>query len=175
MAELIPQSVDPSKRQSVDQEVEQLLTVLRDEQLRESEPERVVQAILQLGRMKCIAAIDDLVQLLTFRRTLEWEKGKETGELIIELQAMSTDGRYPATGALLQIGKPSLPALIKVIETYASGSLESENAIFTVRMIFADKSSEGVQYLRKAAAKASSSEAAQRLWDAAERAPKFVP
>jgi hypothetical protein len=165
------QSGTASKQQPVVEEVRQLIKMLRDERLRMSEPERVVQAIERLGRMRSVEAIDDLKALLTFRRTFEWERGRP-GDMYVELQLMTTDGRYPAVGALFQIGRPSLPTLVSVIQAHEPSSLETENAIFTVMLIYREEPSEGVEYLRKAATKVSSSEEAQRLLDAAEHAKR---
>lgn len=153
------------------QESMQLLTILRDEQIREREPERVIKAIEHLGQMKSIAAIDDLVQLLTFKQSFPWKN--RNLDIVEEDHPITPLSRYPAAGALFQIGKPALPALIKVIETEETGSLAGENAIYTVTQIFRDSPTKGVEYLRDAAANASSPQAARRLSGAAARVKRF--
>ena len=153
------------------QEQRELLTIVRDKQLLERDPERVAKAIERLGEIRSIAAINDLVDLLTFKRIFEWDS--ERNGIIDEPHFISITGRYPAAGALFQIGKPALPALIKVIGTEKTGSLAGENAIYTVTQIFRDSPAEGVSYLKDAAANASSAQAARRLSYAAERVKRF--
>jgi hypothetical protein len=170
MAALKVQSVDTSKWQSVNQDVTQLIAILRDERLRKSEPEHVVQVIQRLGQMRAVEAIDDLIVLLAFKQPLEWEK-EEPSDFYAEISAIGPDRRYPAIGALFQIGKPALPALINVIATHENGSLESENALYTIFAILREEPpSAWVEYLRESAAHASSPEATQRLLHAAESA-----
>ena len=149
-----------------DEKVEKLLSTLRDKRLRESDPTRLVEAIQQLGRMKAAAAIADLVDLLTFRRTWPWET---PGGPIDEIHTITPAGRYPAVGALMEIGKPSVPAVTKVIEEKASDSLEVANALEVVRFIFRERPPAAVEYLQGAAAKAASTETAERLRKAAEK------
>src|SRR5215211_5989992 len=62
------------------QESMQLLTILRDKQIREREPERVAKVIERLGEMKSVEAIDDLVQHLTFSRNIQQEK---VGDVVV--------------------------------------------------------------------------------------------
>jgi hypothetical protein len=83
---------------------------------------------------------------------------RRPSDFYAEITSIGTDRRYPATGALFQIGRPALPALIKVIETHESSSLESENAIYTVEGIFREALAEGTKYLREAAVRALSPE-----------------
>lgn len=137
------QTENDSSGSSMSEEVKQLLTIVRDQQLRESDNERVVIAIKRLGEMKATPAIDDLVQLLTLRRVLGGTM--KTGGAVVYFTPESVFGRYPATQALYWIGKPSLPALIKVIGAEEGGSLASENAIHTVAQIFGDAPSQGVK------------------------------
>jgi hypothetical protein len=169
----VGQPLSRHKQQSAaeGQESMQSLTILRDEQLRVREPERVIKAIEQLGQMKSIAAIDDLVQLLTFKQSFPWEN-RNLG-MVEEDHPITPLSRYPAAGALFQIGRPALPVLIKVVEAEETGSLASENAIYTVTQIFRDSPAGGVEYLRDAAAKASSAQAARRLSGAADRVKRF--
>ena len=153
---------------SENEEVKQLLTVLRDEQMRNSEPSRVVAAIKRLGEMKATTAIDDLIQLLTFKHVYEWEMSG------VDLRTTSIFRRYPATHALFQIGKPSLPALVKVIGTDERGSLASENARNTLMEIFRWNPLEGVEYLRKASLNAPTLGSGMLLSEAAEKSAEMI-
>lgn len=147
-------------------EVSTLISVLRDSRLRQDDPERVIKAIERLGDLKAAAAVDDLIQLIAFRRTFSWERN---GGSILELQPITPGNRYPAVSALFQIGKPALPALVKVIEGSESNSLENQNATYAVQSIFRDNLREGVKYLREAATQSFTRLMAQRLSTAARR------
>lgn len=160
--EELKQFINVEVKQPGGKEVKELLTTIRDEQLRQNNPERVIQAITQLGERRGVEASDDLTQLLTFKRSLESD--------VTQIRS-HFDDLYPARSALFLIGKPSLPALIKAIESHESDSLASENAINTIMAIYQDSPSEGVEHLREAS-KSSSPEGSQRLLKAAEIAAK---
>jgi hypothetical protein len=85
-----------------------------------------------------------------------------------EIHTITPGERYPAAGALMEIGRPCLPAVVKVVAQNASDSLESRNALEIVRVLFRYDLAGGVDYLNEAAEKASSPEAAKRLRKAAE-------
>jgi hypothetical protein len=55
------------RQQSLLSATEDLIVVLRDSKLQKSDPERVTSAIRLLGERKSVLAIDDLINLLTFR------------------------------------------------------------------------------------------------------------
>ncbi len=147
-------------------ELEKLLNTIRDTNLQETDPNRVIKAIQRLGELRDPAAVDDLVPLLTFRRWYPWEKDPHAKIDAVEPIGPST--RYPAVGALMDIGKPSLPALIKVIENHEPHSLETENAMHVVTYLSRDKRPEYIDYLKEAANKAPTPQAAERLSKAAE-------
>jgi hypothetical protein len=109
--------------------------------------------------MKCVDAIDDLIALLTYRF-----------RLTSPMQPPFTASSYPATEALMIIGKPALPALVKLIETHDAACLVSKNARFTVRCIFSYREKEGDEFFRQAADKAATPEAKERLLRALETA-----
>jgi len=146
-------------------EIQALMGILQDEQAHKDRSDLLLYAIERLGELRATAAIDHLVKLLTFRRTFKLEEvsGGRANKPVTPL------GRYPAAGALAQIGKPALPALVKVIESNESGSDVSEAAIWTVREIFRPVPAERGMYLREAAAKASDTEGARRLRLAAKK------
>lgn len=143
--------------------VEELLAIIRDERLRGEDQSRVARAMYRLGEIHAVEAIDDLTGLLTYRRSFESDETRVNN--LIE-----PTSRYPAIGALYAIGEPSLPALLKVIEEHESGSRPSDNAIFTVKIIYKERPGRAVEYLREAATRATSPEAARRLSEAAQRA-----
>ncbi len=143
--------------------VEELLTIIRDDRLWEEDQDRVARAMYRLGELRAVEAINDLTRLLTYRRSFESDETR-VGNLI------EPTSRYPAIGALYGIGEPSLPALVRVIEEHEGGSRPSDNAIFTVKIIYRETPGRAVEYLREVATRASSPEAARRLSEAAQRA-----
>jgi hypothetical protein len=164
MKGLATQEQDPY----TDQETARLLKIIRNEQLRIEDPEKVGAAIATLGELRAEAAVDDLIKLITFRRT--FPQDNEPNGIINELRTITRDGRYPAVGSLFEIGKPSLLPLVKLICDYDTKSLESVNALTAVMLIFREDPPAGVQYLKDAAEKASYPLQRQRLLSAAEKA-----
>ena len=150
------------KRGHQKRKIEQLIRVLRDESLRSLEPQRVTEAIIQLGEMRAVEAVPDLTKLLEFKRSFSGEGGQQDDEPLSG-RPITTAGRFPAVGSLFQIGKPALPALIKVIETEDGDSLASENAGATIFSILRGQPEKAVEYIRRAAAQAGSPLAEQRL------------
>jgi hypothetical protein len=159
---LMSQSGDSVKR-----ETQLLLLKLRDEKLRQEAPQEVIEAIDRLGELRAQDAISDLVSLLAFRQIFPWER--DSSLPIQEIHPITTSGRYPATGALMQIGKPALQALIDVLAKKQTGTLESENALYVVQQIFLNDPQEGGSYLREAAAKFSDARSRDRLLNAARQ------
>jgi hypothetical protein len=147
------------------------LSILRDRQAQENQPDAVVTAIERLGGMRSVAAIDDLINLITFKRTLPEQTTLSPIQGGLPKGTMSV---YPATEALFHIGEPALPALIAVIEASDAEALESQNAFYTVMAIFREDREAGVGYLEKAANQAKSTERASNLWRAAQRARSFL-
>jgi hypothetical protein len=141
--------------QSRDEEIAQLIAIIRNSQLRIEDPQKVVEAINKLGEMKAASAADDLAQLLTFRLV-------SLGERLTGMRT-EADARIPAVNALYLIGKPALPALVKVIENFDEQDLMSRNAREAIVSIFRGKRSEGVKYINEAASRSSSSLGSQRL------------
>ncbi len=145
------------------EEIGKLLAVLRDVDLRKTHPDQVIAAIRRLGELRASEAIDDLIELLTFSPLFPGEVPGPDGRPIVEFQL----NRYPATGALFQIGRPALPALVRVIEFNKLDSLKGQKALDTIQSIFRDDLIEGAMYLERAAessaASASLKQAATQL------------
>ena len=141
--------------QSRDEEIAQLIAIIRNSQLRIEDTEKVVEAFNKLGEMKAAPAVDDLAQLLSFRLVSQGER----------LTGITTeaDQRFPAVSALYLIGKPALPALVKIIENFDEQDLMGRNARYVMVSIFCEKLSHGVEYVNQAASKSSSALGSQRL------------
>jgi PBS lyase HEAT-like repeat-containing protein len=147
------------------EEIGKLLVVLRDVDLRKTHPEKVIAAIRRLGDLRASEAIDDLIELLSFSPLFPGEVAGADGKPIVEFQVI----RYPATGALFQIGRPALPALVKVIEVDSPDSLKGQNALSTVQNIFRENLTDGVKYLESAAEASPTPESAKNLIRAADQ------
>lgn len=156
-------SISVVNRETEMSNIEELLAIIRNERLREEDPQRVARAINRLGVLRSDEAISDLSQLLSFRLNSDSDS---TGVY----RRFRVEDNYPARSALFLIGEPSLPALIRVIEEHESNSLASENAIYTIMAIYRENPRAGIEYLREKATRASSPEAAQRLSEAAQKA-----
>jgi HEAT repeat protein len=154
------------------QEVESLLAVLRDVEVREHDPERLISAIERVGEARVQAAIPYLIELISFKRSFYWEN--KDPRIREEEHPVTVLSRYPAAGALFMIGKPSLPALVKVIQGEEIGAVASENALYTVSQIFRDEPLEGVAYLKSAAIRTRMSGAAQKLLYAAHKLEESI-
>jgi hypothetical protein len=159
----------PQQDTGGNREIGRLLQIVRDERLRAEDSDKVAQAIAELGEMRATIAVDDLIKLITFRRTFPQERGNPEG-VINEIHVITSDGRFPAIGSLFEIGKPSLPSLIRLIANHDANSLESKNALITVMLIFRDEPQAGVQYLKDAGEKSRVALKRERLLMASEKA-----
>lgn len=142
----------------------ELLSDIRNDELREKDESRYVHSIRRLGEKRAVEAVDDLGRLLNYRRSLP----SDHGGAVTSLQ-----DPYPARSALFEIGKPSLPTLVKVIAENEVDSTMSRNATDTVGLIYREDMSEGVEFLRKAAM-ASQEPASERLLAASARLEEMV-
>jgi hypothetical protein len=163
------QVIQPNKEV---RDVQTLLTVIRDEHLRENDPERVTKAIETLGELRAAEASEDLAHLLTFKGKFEGGKNQTSPGVLTHLTPPG--GLYPATTALFQIGKPALPALVRVIEEHEKNSLASVNATDTIVLIFRDRPGGAIEYLKEAASKSTAPGGSQRLYEAAEQAMTHI-
>jgi hypothetical protein len=150
--------------------ITELLSIIREPQIQDREPARLIKAIEELGDLKAIKAIDDLIQLLNLKREIKPATVQLDGIEIVDLDHPIVDSDlYPAVIALYHIGKPALPALVNVIKNTENDSLNYSNALCALKYIFRDDTKQGATYLRNLALQASSEEAARRLINAAEQ------
>ena len=143
-----------------------LLGIIRDESLREKDPKRVSADFAKLGEMKATEAIPDLVRLLEFRVYEPWEKDP-TLEPSDRLRTSAR--KYPAIGALVGIGEPALPALVRAVETSHPASLEGKCALEAIRMMYPDEIGRAIRYLEGVAAREQPSDGRDRLRASAAR------
>ena len=132
-----------------DDEASELVRILNDKKIRKLNPDRLLEAISKLGTMKYVQATEPLTKLLDFEVT----SGSKTETGVARTVAWGPiypSQRYPAIGALISIGAPTLNELVKVIEREDSGSIRSDNAIYTIRQISRDNPLVGVECLTQA-------------------------
>src|SRR5262249_19097521 len=119
----------------------------------------------RLGQMRAFEAIDDLTALLAFSPRFPGEVLDPDGAPLNEFQME----RYPAVGALFEIGRPALPALVRTIEANRVDSLEGQNALRSIQNIFREDLNEGARFLEHAAEASSNEYSKQDLRQAAAR------
>ncbi|HKV40553.1 MAG TPA: hypothetical protein VJX67_15175 [Blastocatellia bacterium] len=158
-------------RQASSDEGEALLRVIRNSELRKTDPERLAKAIEEIGRIKYIPAIKDLIGLLDFRRTFPHEI---VDGAIIEVHLYPPEDRWPAIGALSNIGKPSLDAATKAVMDNPSDSAIGHHAAYLISAIFKDRDDEAILYMRREASKAEDTIASERLMHAADELSKLT-
>ena len=132
-----------------DDEPTELLRTLNDKRIRKFHPERIFEAISKLGTMKCVQAVQPLAKLLDFENTAE-SKQQPGMARTVAWGPVFLSQRYPAIEALISIGKPAVDGLVKAIENEESGSVRSDNAIYTIRQIYRDNVTAGIECLSQA-------------------------
>lgn len=150
-------------------ETQKLIKILTD---KKESADVILATIETLGNMKANEAIPILTEYLDYEKICNRNPPKYVEGVEIdgtEIGPRRTCGSYPATSALIQIGKPSLPALVKVIEEEKSESLKSQNALYTIQQIFVEDLSEGVKYLEDAMNISATQMGKQRLLVAVEK------
>src|SRR4030067_1050205 len=88
--------------------INELITVVRNNKVNENKRDNVIRAIELLGEFRAVESISTLVDMVDYERP----NLPDTN--------ISDDYIYPAIGALIQIGKPSLNAIGQLILTVDS-------------------------------------------------------
>jgi hypothetical protein len=143
---------------------QELASFLEQKDVLINQTDCAIAALEILGHEHAASYIPQLVNLLTFRRKFYWEGTRFTMRPVSELD------HYPAAGALFEIGKPALPALLAVASEEKPDSLKFTNAVSTIMLIHRDQSSQGVHFLRQAALKQVDQERRSNLDAAVELA-----
>jgi hypothetical protein len=151
------------------QEITALINELRNVNLQKNDPDKIFNAMHRLMELKSLAAIDDLINLISFEKQYSHQKTKDG--VITMSRIIPISARYPAIRVLASIGRPALPALVKVIEENSSESMESYNALITIMEIFNHKS-DAVDYLTNAMKQSPSKENSRRISYFIEEAKK---
>ncbi len=127
----------------------ELLRTLNDKKIRRLHPERLLEAISKLGTMKYVQAAEPLAKLLDFEKTSESKQQPGMARTVGGGPVLPSQ-HYPAIEALISIGTPALKELVKVIENEESGSIKSDNAIYTIHQISRDNVTAGIECLSQA-------------------------
>jgi len=127
----------------------------------------VTWAIRKLGNENYEPAISALVKLLEFRRP-----ATEREKLGFYLRPQGIWEMYPSVGALPQIGKKALPAILGVISSDSTSATARENAVAVWMEIYrhSDQYPEGVGLLKQEEINAKDDATKQRLKWAVQRA-----
>lgn len=137
-----------------------------------------INAIKRLGDARVKRAIPLLIKYLDYEDEVAFERSKPKTingiTIITEENDLYLSGRYPVVGALIQIGKPALPELVKVIEKEEPTSIESQNALFVIQQIFIEDSLKGVLFLEEASSKSKSINGSERLQMAAKKTRELL-
>lgn len=155
-----------------------LIPVLRDKELRETSPQKLFEAIREIGNLARLKPINSkenfvsaesviaLVDLLDLRKgSNETNNYEETfGTHIIGIEE-----NYPAVAAFIHIGKLALPVLTTVLEKEETDSQKAKNTLYIIRYIFREDLSKGVEYLEKAMANSATQTGKQNLQNAVEK------
>jgi hypothetical protein len=156
-----------TKAQTADGEVNSLILIIENEELRAKSPEQVAKAIERIAVIRTSAAAPSLANLLTFSRKLP---GDIDGfDAHVEISIVTPSSRYPAVGALSAIGEPALPVLTKVLEENESNSLISENAVYAIISIFKFNLNRAAEYLNGMANTASSAKGNERILEVSRK------
>lgn len=171
-------SENESNFQGYDKEAKRLVDILEK---REKTREVLIDTIQKLKPISNEKTIPILIKYLDYDRHPNYKNKleisqKQSPDLKIDPleethwndKAKLISWRYPATEVLIKISKPSLPALIKVIEDADTESIKTQNALYTIQQIFRDDLSEAIKYLEGAKISSATEEGKQRLSDATE-------
>jgi len=144
-----------------------LVSYLDNIQPNEQNADCITVAIKKLTAERSESAIPALTKLLDFRRPLtESEKGG------FFRRPMIREELYPAAGALEEIGKKALPAVLDVIKA-SSSAIARENGVVVWMEVYKDDAATGVALLRQEAAGAIDLTAKDNLMLALQKAPTF--
>jgi hypothetical protein len=138
-------------------------------QITEANAVCVTFSIQKLGELKAEKAATVLTRYLDQKRPLTADE-KETERLHI---SMALKEFYPAVEALVEIGKPAIPALLSAIASDTSSVDARYNAVRTEMLIFRDKPVDGIRALKAAADNAANPADAERINGALQSALKW--
>ncbi len=159
-----------------DEEVTKLLKNLRE---KDRSKKVKVDAIQRLGVLVAKEAVPDLISYIDYGREtnrLSTEPLNKNSNFIVDEYEKTNwqdpapiSWQYPAAEALIKIGEPSLPYLIKVIESENLDSIKSQNAIYVIQQIFLEDLSKAIVLLEKTSIESRFPNGGDRLLVAARK------
>ncbi|MCI0350764.1 MAG: hypothetical protein L0Z53_15170, partial [Acidobacteriales bacterium] len=143
-----------------------LISIVKDRELLKNDPERVEAAIQQLGELRAEEAIDPLISMLDyeaykFRRKDQW------------FITASGEREYPVVYALASIGRPAVPAIVRLLEKTEPETRLAVNARQTLILLFGDNPGEGIDLVEAAARKSETAQGSLRLRAAVDELRNF--
>ena len=137
----VPVGYDPSEehRALIAKKIDYALAVISDDQQLQKDPDCVAHALAFLGTFHVEKAMPRMLALLTFEHKVP-----------NPISAMTRNRIYPAISGLAGIGKPAVPALLKVIAESQTG-LERENATWALTAVYVGHPKELLDLLQKSA------------------------
>lgn len=118
----------------------------------------VTRAVRRLGDFRDPSGVDVLARFLDFQSPMSERERFHVADM---------HDQYPAVPALMSIGLPALPTLIRKLETGELSQTGRDNTLRTISLIYRDTPVEGIRILKKASAEATTSVEASRLESAA--------
>ena len=143
---------------------------LSDQQLQQDDPDAYAEAILCLGKLESVAAVNSLVSLIDYRRSFNSQQSfNET----LSQGMITRRVLYPSVRALSDIGRPALPSVANALARNEVGTESHESAVDIFKTFFWGTRAEGSAYLEIEAAGPQRTELErERLLAAAKRLAK---
>lgn len=135
--------------------IEYALSLINDKELSPTNQDCVVKAIQFLGTFQVHEAIPRLIELLGYRYNP-----------IKSIKVMTSGQVYPAIGALIRIGEPAVPLLVRSISIQDENPDLRKNALDTLLSIYREDPQHAIAVLQKAADEESDPIRMQRLQEA---------
>jgi hypothetical protein len=146
-------------------ENKKLIDLLSDENLKAKNSGKFVENIRAIGDKRIIESVPALIGLLDFK----YENPLANPAVGFSRYAGIISSDYPAVEALVQIGKPSLQALTKVIEDEETKSLKSDNALYAIQLVFRNDLLKAVEFLEKSVVDSPTRAGKERLQIAVDK------
>jgi len=152
----VPEKVDyeysPEARALHAKKIAYAVAILSDGQYLAKDQVCVAQAMRFLGTFHVAESAPRLTELLSYKRVIK-----------NPMKVLTPADEYPALGALIGIGEPAVPALIRVIAVASEGEVTRKNAIDALMTIYRENPVMGVRALENAAVNEPDPSAAQQL------------
>ena len=177
---------NPNQKESVkimqnnQQSLGNLTKILENNNLRETDAEKAIQTIEEIGviikaqpiKNRSISknTISILARYLDLRKSSSL-KPKYAGKIVYvdESQDTMPEDNYPAIKTFIFLGKDALPEITDVIKAENVNSIKSENAVYVLRFYFRGNLQEAVDYLHSVAAETKSEQEKGNLLNVAQK------